>query len=269
MIRHHRFRGAALAIAAGLAVALVAGVATAADRTTSRSGLDFDWSGTVARGNTIEIKGINGAIEARPTTGPKVRVTAVKHARWGADPDDVRIDVSEDKDGVRVCVLYPDMRDCDDHHHGRNHKDDVTVDFQVEVPAGVNFLGQTVNGEITADRLDGDAEATTVNGSIRVTASGFVQATTVNGSIHAAMGTRDWRHDAEFTTVNGSITLELEGSPNAEVHATTVNGSISTDFPLTVRGKFIGRSISGTLGDGGPELKMTTVNGSIKLRSST
>lgn len=272
MSRHEWTRPgrALLAMAAALAITLVAGVAGTA---AARSEVDFEWSGKIVRGQTIEIRGINGEIRAVPARGTEARVTAVKRARRG-DPDEVRIEVSEGRDGVRICAIYPGSRNgCDDdgdrRRGGRHRKNDTVVDFEVEVPAGARFVGRTVNGEIVAEDLDGDAEAMTVNGSIRIAANGFVQATTVNGSIRAAMGSRDWKEDAEFTTVNGSITLELPGTPNAEVHATTVNGSISTDFPLTVRGKFIGRSVSGTLGRGGPDLTLTTVNGSIKLRSAT
>ena len=49
-------------------------------------------------------------------------------------------------------------------------------------------------------------------------------------------------------------------------YASTVNGHITTDFPLMIRGKFSGRQISGAIGQGGPELSLKTVNGSIELR---
>ena len=43
---------------------------------------------------------------------------------------------------------------------------DVTVRFTVRVPAGVTFIGKTVNGEIEATRLNGDVALDTVNGSV-------------------------------------------------------------------------------------------------------
>ena len=39
---------------------------------------DFHWQGKVAAGKSIEIKGINGGIEARAASGTEVVVTAVK-----------------------------------------------------------------------------------------------------------------------------------------------------------------------------------------------
>jgi len=91
----------------------------------------------------------------------------------------------------------------------------------------------------------------------------------VNGSISASIGAERWPQALEFSTVNGGITLELPAEPNADLSASTVNGSISTDFPLTVRGKFGRRSVHGTLGKGGTDLNLSTVNGRIRLRSAS
>jgi DUF4097 and DUF4098 domain-containing protein YvlB len=66
--------------------------------------------------------------------------------------------------------------------------------------------------------------------------------------------------------VNGSITVTFAGDVNADVTASTVNGGINTDFPLEVRGRFGPRRVSGTIGTGGRELALSTVNGAIHLR---
>jgi len=47
-----------------------------------------------------------------------------------------------------------------------------------------------------------------------------------------------------------------------------VNGDISTDFPITVTGKFGKRKLNGTVGSGGRLLEMNTVNGGIELKKA-
>ncbi len=42
----------------------------------------------------------------------------------------------------------------------------------------------------------------------------------------------------------------------------------STSFPLTVTGRISRRSIQGTIGSGGRQLEMETVNGGIELRKA-
>jgi DUF4097 and DUF4098 domain-containing protein YvlB len=73
----------------------------------------------------------------------------------------------------------------------------------------------------------------------------------------------------EFATVNGSITVSFPASVNADVDMSTVNGKLSSDFPLTVEGTFSPRRLRATLGKGGPALRLSTVNGSIRLRKQS
>ena len=254
--------GAVVGAALALAPALVAG----AD--------DFRWSGRLGAGQTLEVKGINGAVHAEPASGAEAEVTAVKTARK-SDPASVEIKVMEHAGGVTLCALYPSSwaskpNECAAGEGGRmNSRDnDVKVEFTVRVPAGVRFVGRTVNGRVDARDLPGDAVAITVNGSVDVTAAGNVRAETVNGSINARAGKSDWKGTADFETVNGSITLELPADTDADVEAETVNGRIETDFALSGerRGR---RHLSGTIGSGGRKLDLETVNGSIAIRKAS
>jgi len=48
-----------------------------------------------------------------------------------------------------------------------------------------------------------------------------------------------------------------------------VNGEIFTDFPLMVTGKLGPRRVTGTIGSGGRQLALSTVNGNIRLRKTS
>jgi len=234
---------------------------------------EFHWKGRLAAGKSIEIKGVNGDVDAVAGRG-EVDVTAVKRAKR-SDPDDVKIEVVEHADGVTICAVYPSdgrrENTCGpgEGGHMSTHDNDVAVYFTVRVPAGVKFIGKTVNGEVEAANLESDVDATTVNGSVRISTSGYAEATTVNGSITASMGRANWTDGLAFTTVNGGITLDLPANLSTEVRASTVNGDILSDFPLTVTGRLGPRRVNGTIGSGGRQLALTTVNGSIKLRKAT
>jgi hypothetical protein len=187
----------------------------------------------------------------------------------------VKIEVVPSDEGVTICAVYPSdgerENSCEagEHGHMNTHDNDVRVNFTVHVPAGVRFVGHTVNGEVEAANLGGDVQAHTVNGSIRVSTTGIAEASTVNGSITAAMGRASWTDALEFHTVNGGITLDLPANISTEVRASTVNGDIETDFPLTVTGRLGPRRVNGTIGSGGRRLALETVNGSIRLRKAS
>jgi hypothetical protein len=234
---------------------------------------EFTWSGTLATGKAIEIKGVNGGIEASGTSGGEVVVTATRKGRR-SDPSSVKIEVVEHPGGVTICAVYPGTgkpNECKPGEGGRMNvkNNDVKVDFDVKVPAGVRFVGRTVNGGIAAHGIEAEAEAHTVNGGIELEALGLGHAETVNGGISARIERAHWDGTLELKTVNGGIDVRLPSSASLDVKATTVNGKIETDFPLTVQGKIGRRRIQGSIGGGGPLLKMETVNGSIGLKKTS
>jgi hypothetical protein len=233
---------------------------------------DFSWHGSIPQGQSIEIKGVNGDIRADASGSNEVEVTAEKRARRG-DPASVEVQVVPHAGGVTICAVYPARdgarsNECQPGDGGRMNvqNNDVTVRFTVRVPAGVAFVGKTVNGEVEATHLNGDVTLSTVNGSAIFSTTGTGRAKTVNGSIRGEMGRADWTDRLDMSTVNGGITLTLPASLSTDVRASTVNGDIETDFPLTITGKMARRRIEGTIGGGGRLLWLECVNGSITLK---
>jgi hypothetical protein len=229
----------------------------------------FEWQGRISPGQTLEIKGVNGKIEASGAAGDTIEVLAVKHGRR-SDPADVRVEVVEHNEGVTICAVYPSdegRNECAPGSGGRMsvRDNDVKVDFTVRVPAGLVFRPKTVNGGITARGITGSVYANTVNGAIEFSTTGRGVAKTVNGSIKATVGEMGGEN-VEFSTVNGSITLDLPATANVNVDGATVNGGIQSEFPLTVEGRSGPRRVQGRIGEGGPTLQLKTVNGAITIR---
>jgi hypothetical protein len=276
------------AVALGGAVAfLAASLATAQD---------FEWKGSLKPGQTLEIKGINGGIHAKGGSGTAALVTAVKKARK-SDPASVQIKAVDHAGGVTICAVYPTppgspSNECAPGEGGRmSSKDnDVQVEFTVQVPEGVRFVGRTVNGGVDGEALPAGAEAKTVNGAVRFSAAAAARAETVNGAIDLTLGNDTGADPLTMKTVNGSIrvtfknaagsgplslktvnggiTMQLPADTKATVDAKTVNGNIETDLPLTVQGTVSKRHLTGTIGGGGRRIDLETVNGGVELRKT-
>lgn len=256
-------RSGSYVILAGLLATALAAPSTAEE---------FRWSGRLEPGRTLEVRGVNGDVDARPASGDAVEVVADKRGRRD-DPSQVRIEVVEHPGGATLCAIYPGTRRgepnrCAPGDGGRvgAENNDVSVEWSVRLPAGVRFAGRTINGDVSASELGADVEAESVNGTIRVATAGRARASTVNGSIDARLGVADGREPLSFECVNGGITVELPEGAAAEVDARTVNGSIRSDFPLSMRGRWVAKRATGSIGAGGRELEIETVNGSIELR---
>lgn len=259
----------------GLATATAAVVLLGPATLAAQQGADFRWTGRLAAGKTLEVKGINGDITAQPASGDQIEVTAAKHARR-SDPESVEIRVVEHEDGVTICAVYPTPRgkpanECapGSGGHSSNENNDVEVDFTVRVPQNVRLAIATVNGGVEAEGLGSDVDASTVNGGVTVSTRGIAEATTVNGSVRVSMGRADWRGPVRISTVNGGVDVVLPGSPDVDVRASTVNGDLESDFPMTVKGKWGPRRMTGTIGRGGRSLELETVNGAIRLRKAS
>ncbi len=242
---------------------------------------DFRWNGNIAPGLAIEVNGINGEIFAEPTAGAEVQVIALKRSKR-TDVNLVQMKVVQHAGGVTICALYPD----DDGEYPTNcgrvdtsksenkrtgntgniRNNDVRVDFKVKVPQGVGFVGRTINGEISATALSGNVITSTINGSIKISTTGYAEASTINGEIAAKLGDANWPKALSFKTVNGEINLDLPANLSAAIDAQTLNGRINSDFPLNVTTLDNRKKVKGTIGSGGRDLVLRTLNGSINLR---
>ena len=205
----------------------------------------FHWEGRLAAGQSIEICNVHGSIRAEAS---RDGVADVGSHQWGA-----RVMVTENAGGVRFQVVQTG----DEPASG--------TDFVVHVPKGVRFVGRTVNGSVKAEALQGDAAGYTVNGDVRISATGESRAMTVNGSIEAEM--RDVHSQTlELSTVNGGIVMAVPGGVNATFRAHTARGRIDADFPVKIEGHGGERQAIGQWGQGGAEFHLETVNGNIRVR---
>jgi hypothetical protein len=243
---------------------------------TASRGDEFRWNGRLAPGQAIEIQGTNGSVVAEPSTTGEVQVVAVKRARR-SDVNTVEVRVVPHAGGVTICAVYPTeeggMTPCEPAGGEKSNSssrtirnNDVSVEFSVRVPPQVGFVGRTVNGEISATGLSSNVSLKTVNGSIKISTSGYAEAVTVNGEISAKFGDANWPNALAFKTLNGGIDLDLPANLSTDVKAETLNGEINSDFPVTLIGMKDRKKLDGKIGAGGRELLLKTLNGSINLK---
>jgi hypothetical protein len=234
------------------------------------SDLEFEWSGAIAQGDQIEIKGVQGSITASGTSGGQVEVLATRSGQQD-DPAEVTIEVVQHAGGVTICAVYPDVpgqaaNECLPGLQGNMsvQDNDVQVTFTVSVPAGVVFVGRNIAGAVVANDLESEAVVSTVAGNVTVETTEIADATTVAGNVTASIGRADWGRDLTFAAASGSIDVEIPSNTNAEVDASTASGTITSDFD-EVTGTVTRQT--GTLGTGGPTLELVTASGNIRLRS--
>jgi hypothetical protein len=243
----------------------------------------FEWSGRMSSGQTLEVRGIVGNINTTLASGNQAEVVARKRGDR-EDFHQVAVEMAQDGDLIVICAIYgswnhgedrchPDHRDRRDEDEGqhRNVDMDVKVDYEVRLPAGVEFEGMVVSGDIEAEGLQSDVSVTTVDGTISVVTTGRAWANSVSGDIEIDMGDFGGG-DLDFHTVSGDITLWLPSNFAANVEFSSLSGDFDTDFDMDIRNRnerrWVGSKVEGTIGGGGRDLSVNTVSGDVTIRRS-
>jgi hypothetical protein len=240
-----------------IGAALLAGCVPLEERTAH-----FENKWPAAAINHLEVREVSGTISVEGNSPGEIILVATVHARG------VRPNPKEEYQGYFRTALDGDTlsistrNEHDMHFHwGR----EVRVDYVLRVPPNVALELRTVNGRIATRGIAGETSASTVNGEVDIesTGSNEVTAKTVNGRVQAKFLT-DFR-GARLGTVNGRVTAILPASASFLGDFTQVNGDFEAAFPLNIHSHPGSRRVSGDVNGGRYALKITTVNGDIKI----
>jgi len=122
----------------------------------------------------------------------------------------------------------------------------------------------TGSGDVTLEQTAaGDVEVNTASGSIRLKGvRGSLHAQTASGDIIAeGEGSGSWR----LETASGNVTVRLPAKQGFHLNARSVSGSIHTAREMTVQGTISQHELRGKVGDGGFQLDVSTVSGSVRI----
>jgi putative adhesin len=240
-----------------LAVTLVAGCMPLEQHTAR---FEKKWPATSV--THLDVKEIDGTISVDGNSPGEITMVAVVHAR-GVRPDsqkEYQGYFRTELDGSTLTIRTP-------HEHGVHFGwgRSVRVDYELRVPPTVALQLRTVNGRIETRAISGQTAASTVNGEVDLEATGLneVAARTVNGRVQARF--LDDFHGAKLGTVNGRVVAILPESASFLGDFTQVNGDFEAAFPLNIHSHPGSRRVSGDVNGGRYALKITTVNGDIKI----
>lgn len=258
--------GVATLVAAAPSAAQVRWNASADDEACNRQDRGRDYEGycevrtaTLPAGDRLVVDGgTNGGIEVtawdRSEIGVRARVSA--HARGAERARELASQVRLLADDGRLGSDGP----------GTGRRESWAVSWEVMVPRSTDLSLETHNGGISVEGVEGAIDFDALNGGVHLVAvAGDVRGRTVNGGLHVELTGSTWAgRGLDVETTNGGVTLEVPEGYSAELETGTVNGGMDIGFPVTVRGR-IGRSLTTTLGDGGPRIRATTTNGGVKI----
>jgi putative adhesin len=224
---------------------------------------------TIPNSNTIylDARG-NGGVTVRgwdrADTTVRARISVYEDSRDAAErlAKEIRITISNG----RIRAEGPERERS---RRGRWNDDRYwQVAFELQVPRRADLTVDATNGGIDVEDVSGRLDAHTVNGGIALhDVGGDIRGETVNGGLHVELAGDKWDGPGlDLKTVNGGVDLRVPSGFSGELDARTSNGGIAVDFPITVKGLINSRrQITGTIGSGGPRLRLSAVNGGISI----
>ena len=213
----------------------------------------FVWKEVVPAGTTVEVRGIIGSIRAVAAAGREVEILGTRHRGRNGDPAAVEVRVIRDSSRIIICTIYPrdgrwnqdngeSKRDSCERAQDNGPKvrdgNDTRIDYEVWVPAGVNFVGQTVTEGVVLSGLRGNAEGYSVAGDVSIT--------DVRGS------------SVDAASISGDITFDRVDA--VQVYAGTLSGDVQFEGAVQRNGDYSFLSYTGELSIALPPSSGVTLN---------
>ena len=215
----------------------------------------------------VNLGNINGGVKIKVWDRAAVQVDAVKKAYRRDRLSEAKIDVTSTEENIRIRTEYPDQNQNFRGGEGR-YNNPATVEYVLTVPRKATLESiELINGSLDIDGVEGNVKASSINGP--VTARGLMgeaRLSTVNGPLQATFTQLDETKPISMGSVNGNVTVVIPSNANASLRASTVHGSITNDFGIQVKhGEYVGHNLDAQIGNGGPRVKLTNVNGTISI----
>ena len=215
----------------------------------------------------VSLANINGGVKIKAWDRAAVQVDAIKKAYRRERLEEATIEVTATEENIRIKTEYPDEQQTF-RSDQRRYDNPATVEYSLTVPRKAILESiELINGPVDIEGVEGNVKASSINGP--VTAHGLMgeaRLSTVNGPLQAVFTQLDESKAIALGSVNGNVTLVIPSDANASVRASTVHGTISNDFGIQVKnGEYVGHNLEGQIGAGGPKVKLTNVNGGIRI----
>jgi DUF4097 and DUF4098 domain-containing protein YvlB len=269
-------------------------VVTLGSRSMQEGGsLSFDRTLSVGGATKLEVSTGSGSIHITRGSGNEIHIHGQIHVNHEGSEEQARQiaanpPIEQSGDTIRV-----------GHHQEQEHWRGISIDYQIEAPAGTVLAANSGSGDIVDEGVGQNAKLQTGSGDIRATGlqgpfsvmtgsgditaeqtgegdvvaqtgSGNIELKEVHGGFRGQTGSGDIKAsgtpsaDWNLQTGSGSIELQTNNAP-LSLDASTGSGSVTTDHEMMVQGSLDHHHIKGKLNGGGPTVRLQTGSGDIQI----
>jgi putative adhesin len=236
---------------------------------------EFHKTVPLAKDGRVSVETYKGSVTVTTWDRPEVRIDA-RIEPDGTESDQrekvalTEVRVSGSEGSVTIQSDYDRVR----HRHflgifGWNEGTLPFVRYNIQMPASARLEIEDHKSEIKVADLKADLKLHTYKGTAAVAGlDGGARVKTYKGDVRVEF-TR-FSRDSRFETYKGEIMVQLPKDGRFDLDADSGRrGSIDSDFAMTTRAsRSSSARLSGAVNGGGPQLRMTTYKGALRVRAS-
>jgi DUF4097 and DUF4098 domain-containing protein YvlB len=215
---------------------------------------------TLPAGSSVEINDISGPVKVETSDGNTAEVHVVSSAPDREELAKRRAVVEQT--GSTLRIYTPENRD------HRWHNVHVRQSVTVRIPISSSLKVNDVAGSVTVGRIDGDLRVNDVAGRLEVeSAGGSPHISDIAGPVTLTLS-RLSAEGIHLSDIAGRLELRIAGNVDADVSVDDIAGSVDVDMPnVTLLGKKSRDSFHGKIGNGGPQIAVSDIAGSVTIRN--
>jgi DUF4097 and DUF4098 domain-containing protein YvlB len=223
------------------------------------------WNRTyeVSPGATLDVRETNGQIRIEAADGNQIEVQATRIAKASTEEaakaalKELTISETATAGRVELDSTMPGLQ----LGIGVSRR----VNYNIKVPRATNVTIKTTNGDIRIQSVGGFLRVEATNGQIIAQGLGDgADVSSMNGRVDldfAAVGSSGIR----CKTMNGQVVVTVPKDTSATISARVTNGIVHTENLEVKAEDDSRRRLDGTIGGGGPDIRLETTNGEIRL----
>jgi hypothetical protein len=221
---------------------------------------EFRQTYQLSAGARVEVQGINGVAEIETWEGSAAEVTIIRSARSREDLEFHKVIVEQTPSSL---VVHGE-KDRERSSSARNR--DVRQRVMLKVPRQIDLSVSGINGKVGVGEVDGPVRLSGINGRVDVAqARGYSDISGINGRVKVTI-TQLGERGIHVSGVNGGVELFFAEELNADLDVTGINGGVNADVAnVTVMGKLDRQNFHAKIGSGGSPIRVSGVNGHVKL----
>ena len=212
-------------------------------------------------GARIDVLGINGKVDIQTSEGKTTEVYVLRTAEGRDSLDQRAVTVEQTPTGL-VVKSRQVKHSLWNHLFGSKAQEEVTI----KAPREIALALKGINGNVTSGDIEGALEVKGVNGRVDLgQANESATISGVNGNISVGLNSLG-NSGARLSGINGNVELKLADGLNAQLTAKGMNGNVRSEIAsVTVEKDDHGSRYSARIGNGGPPITVSGINGNVRL----